>query len=64
MKWNFQKYLVDVDGKVIAKFEPRENPTGKKVVAAVEKALERVPAEKRPAASVDKPKKPKTPKDS
>ena len=39
VKWNFQKYLVDHRGKVLAKFSPRENPMGEKVTTALEKAL-------------------------
>ncbi len=39
VKWNFQKYLVDHQGKVLAKFSPRENPMGEKVTAALDKAL-------------------------
>ncbi len=38
-KWNFQKFLTDHRGKIIARFSPRENPLGKKVVGAIDKAL-------------------------
>ena len=38
--WNFQKYLVDRSGKVVAKWPPPTSPTGEKVTAAIEKALE------------------------
>jgi glutathione peroxidase len=37
--WNFQKYLVDREGNVIVKFDPRTNPDDEKLVAAVEQAL-------------------------
>ena len=37
--WNFAKFLVDKEGRVVARFEPDDSPTGKKIVAAVEKAL-------------------------
>ena len=37
IKWNFTKFLVDREGKVIARFEPTEDM--KNVRAAVEKAL-------------------------
>lgn len=38
--WNFQKYLVGRDGKVIAKFGPRVAPDSDEIATAVEKALE------------------------
>lgn len=37
--WNFNKFLVDRNGKVIARFETREKPEGEKVTQAIEKAL-------------------------
>ncbi|HNR31045.1 MAG TPA: glutathione peroxidase [Candidatus Hydrogenedentes bacterium] len=37
--WNFTKFLVDREGKVIARFGPRTRPEDKAVVEAVEKAL-------------------------
>ncbi|RME37435.1 MAG: glutathione peroxidase, partial [Planctomycetota bacterium] len=37
--WNFQKYLLDRSGKVVAKFHPRVSPESEEVVSAVEKAL-------------------------
>lgn len=46
VKWNFQKYLVDADGRVVAMFEPRTKPDDPKLLAAVEAAL---PAKKAPA---------------
>ncbi len=39
VKWNFQKYLVDRNGKVIKKFGPRTNPESKEIAEAVEEAL-------------------------
>jgi len=39
VQWNFQKYLVGRDGKVIAKFGPKTMPTDKTVTDAIEKAL-------------------------
>lgn len=39
IKWNFTKFLIDADGKVIARFEPRTRPDDKQVVDAIEKAL-------------------------
>ena len=38
--WNFQKYLVGGDGKVIAMYGPRTAPDDKKLLTAIEKALE------------------------
>jgi len=37
--WNFQKYLVDRSGKVVAKWGPRISPSDEKVTAVIEKAL-------------------------
>ncbi len=37
--WNFSKFLVDKKGKVVARFGPEADPTGKDVTTAVEKAL-------------------------
>jgi len=39
VKWNFQKYLVDKTGNVIAKWGPRTSPTADEVTSAIEKAL-------------------------
>jgi glutathione peroxidase len=39
IKWNFTKFLVDRDGKVIARFEPAVKPDSPEVTAAIEKAL-------------------------
>lgn len=37
--WNFHKYLVGRDGKLIREFSPRTQPYDKDVVAAIEAAL-------------------------
>jgi len=37
--WNFTKFLVGRDGKVIARFEPKTTPDSPEVAAAIEKAL-------------------------
>ncbi len=37
--WNFAKFLVGRDGKVIARFDPKTKPEDPTLVAAVEKAL-------------------------
>jgi glutathione peroxidase len=41
IKWNFTKFLVDRDGKVIARFEPAVKPDAPPVVDAIEAALKR-----------------------
>ncbi|MFK3719057.1 glutathione peroxidase [Pseudomonas fulva] len=37
--WNFEKFLVGKDGRVLARFSPRTAPDDPSVVQAVEKAL-------------------------
>ena len=37
--WNFQKFLVGKDGKLIASFDPKKKVTEADVISAVEKAL-------------------------
>jgi glutathione peroxidase len=39
IQWNFTKFLVDRDGKVIARFEPNVTPESAGVASAIEKAL-------------------------
>lgn len=39
IKWNFSKFLVNRDGKVVARFSPTTKPDHKKVIAAIETAL-------------------------
>src|ERR1700720_582208 len=39
IKWNFTKFLVDRDGKVVQRFEPAITPDSKEVTAAIEKQL-------------------------
>ena len=41
IQWNFTKFLVDRDGRVIARFEPAVEPQSKEVVSAVEAALKK-----------------------
>jgi len=43
ISWNFQKFLVDRTGRVVARFEPRENPMGDKVVQFLERLLKEQP---------------------
>jgi glutathione peroxidase len=37
--WNFAKFLVDREGKVIGRFDPRTKPDAEEVVTAIEAAL-------------------------
>ena len=39
IRWNFEKFLVSRDGKVIARFSPLVEPEAPEVVEAIEKAL-------------------------
>jgi glutathione peroxidase len=39
IKWNFNKFLVGKHGEVLARFEPKIEPTSPEVKAAIEKAL-------------------------
>jgi glutathione peroxidase len=39
--WNFTKFLVSRDGKVVARFEPRVKPDDKKVIKAIETELKK-----------------------
>lgn len=41
VKWNFTKFLVDRDGRVIGRFEPSVAPESPELVQAIEKALGR-----------------------
>ncbi len=42
--WNFHKYLIDREGKVVASFGSRVKPDDAKLVDAIEKALGNAPA--------------------
>lgn len=39
VKWNFGKFLIGRDGKLLARFESGDEPDSPKVTAAIEKAL-------------------------
>jgi glutathione peroxidase len=39
IQWNFTKFLVDRDGKVLARFEPNITPDSAGITSAIEKAL-------------------------
>ena len=43
IKWNFQKFLVDRTGRVVARFKPSENPMADKIVQFVERLLKDQP---------------------
>ena len=40
VKWNFQKYLVDPSGHVVAKFSPRTKPLNEQVTGKIEELLQ------------------------
>lgn len=40
IKWNFSKFLVDKNGKIIARFEPKVTPESDTMIQAIEKALQ------------------------
>lgn len=37
--WNFNKFLIDRNGKIIARFSPKETPESEKVIQTLEAAL-------------------------
>ncbi len=39
VQWNFEKFLVSADGRVVARFRPRTTPDDPKVIAAIEAQL-------------------------
>jgi glutathione peroxidase len=39
IQWNFTKFLVNQDGQVIARFEPKVTPDSPEVTSAIERAL-------------------------
>ena len=39
IKWNFGKFVVDKQGKLIARFDPTVSPTAPEVRAVIDKAL-------------------------
>jgi glutathione peroxidase len=39
--WNFEKFLVGKDGKVVARFKPGTSPTDKEVLTAIKAELEK-----------------------
>lgn len=43
IRWNFQKFLINRQGAVVARFDPRDAPMSEKVTQAVEAALKEEP---------------------
>lgn len=41
IKWNFEKFLISKEGKVVQRFEPRVEPSSETVVSAIEAELEK-----------------------
>jgi glutathione peroxidase len=39
IKWNFNKFLVDKNGKIVARFDSGDEPESDKVITAIEQAL-------------------------
>jgi glutathione peroxidase len=39
IQWNFTKFLIGPDGRIITRFEPEVTPDSPEVIAAIEKAL-------------------------
>ena len=39
IKWNFGKFLIGKDGKILKRFEPKTQPDSPEVIAAIEAAL-------------------------
>ena len=39
IQWNFAKFLIGKDGKVIARFSPTDTPASAEITGAIEKAL-------------------------
>ncbi|MDQ1741001.1 MAG: glutathione peroxidase [Pseudonocardiales bacterium] len=39
IRWNFEKFLIDPDGKVVARFSPQTQPESDEVVSAIESVL-------------------------
>ena len=50
IKWNFTKFLISREGKVVARFEPRVKPDSKEVIEAIEREL----AKPRPKGTEDR----------
>jgi glutathione peroxidase len=42
-RWNFYKYLIGRDGKVVDSYNSMTGPDSKSLIAAIEKSLKAVP---------------------
>ena len=42
ISWNFEKFLIGPDGKILSRFKPKTKPDDKKLVKAVENALSKL----------------------
>jgi len=51
VRWNFEKFLVDPHGEVVARFRPLTDPLAPELVAAVEKYLPETPPPPLPTAA-------------
>ena len=40
VKWNFEKFLISKEGKILARFRSWVRPTGKKIISKIEEALQ------------------------
>ncbi|MEJ2582247.1 MAG: glutathione peroxidase, partial [Acidobacteriota bacterium] len=39
IRWNFTKFLIDQDGRVVARFEPDADPLDERVISAIDSLL-------------------------
>jgi len=39
IKWNFEKFLIDRDGNIVARYASKVEPTDKEIISAIEKEL-------------------------
>lgn len=41
IKWNFEKFLIDKDGNIVARYASKVEPTSKEFISAIEKELKK-----------------------
>lgn len=41
IKWNFEKFLIDKDGNVVARFSSKVEPNSKEIISVIEKELKK-----------------------